>query len=40
MREGRVDREKLVRIRSVISTASREIEDILRDREGPGTTRV
>jgi DNA-binding PadR family transcriptional regulator len=40
MREGRIDRDKLVRIRSVISTASREIEDILREREDPGTTSV
>ena len=40
MREGRVDQEKLGRIRSVISTATREIEDILRDREDPGTTSV
>jgi hypothetical protein len=38
MREGRIDRDKLARIRSVISTASREIEDILREREDPGTT--
>jgi DNA-binding PadR family transcriptional regulator len=40
MREGRIDRDKLVRIRSVISTASREIEDILREREDSGTTSV
>jgi hypothetical protein len=33
MREGRVDQEKLARIRAVISTATREIEDILRDRD-------
>ena len=33
MREGRVDQEKLARIRSVISAATREIEDILRDRD-------
>jgi DNA-binding PadR family transcriptional regulator len=40
MREGRVDQEKLARIRSVISAATREIEDILREREYPGTTSV
>ena len=40
MREGRVDQEKLARIRPVISAAAKEIEDILRDREGPGTTSV
>src|ERR671911_483957 len=40
MREGRVDQEKLARIRSVISAATREIEDILREREDPGTTSV
>ena len=40
MREGRIDRDKLVRIRSVISTASREIEDILRERDDTGTTSV
>jgi DNA-binding PadR family transcriptional regulator len=40
MREGRVDKDKLARIRSIISTASREIEDILREREDPGTTSV
>jgi len=40
MREGRVDKDKLVRVRAVISTASREIEDILREREDPGTTSV
>jgi hypothetical protein len=33
MREGRVDQEKLARIRSVISAATREIEDILRERD-------
>ena len=38
MREGRIDREKLVRIRTVISAATREIEDILRD--DAGTTSV
>jgi DNA-binding PadR family transcriptional regulator len=40
MREGKVDRGKLARIRSVISATTREIEDILRDREDPGTTSV
>ena len=40
MREGRVDREKLARIRSVISAATREIEDILRERDDAGTTSV
>jgi DNA-binding PadR family transcriptional regulator len=40
MREGRVDREKLVRIRGAISVASKEIEDILREREDAGTTEV
>ncbi len=40
MREGNLDRDKLVRIRTVISTAAREIEDILREREDPGTTSV
>src|ERR671920_2174122 len=40
MREGRIDRDKLVRIRNVISTASREIEDILRERDDTGTSSV
>jgi hypothetical protein len=40
MREGRVDQEKLARIRTVISAATSEIEDILREREDPGTTSV
>jgi DNA-binding PadR family transcriptional regulator len=40
MREGRVDREKLARVRSVISAATREIEDILRERDDAGTTSV
>jgi hypothetical protein len=40
MREGKVDRGKLARIRSVISATTREIEDILRDREDPETTSV
>src|SRR5215218_5579420 len=34
MHEGKVDREKLARVRGVISTATREIEDILRDDSG------
>ncbi len=38
MRSGRVDREKLRRVREVISRAAREIEDILEDRGG--TTRA
>jgi DNA-binding PadR family transcriptional regulator len=38
MHEGKVDREKMVRVREVISTASRQIEDILREHEDPGTT--
>jgi hypothetical protein len=33
-----VDHEKLVRVREIISTASRQIEDILREQEKPGTT--
>ncbi len=40
MHEGKVDREKLARVRAVISTATREIEDILRDQDDPGTTRA
>ena len=40
MREGKVDQEKLARIRGVISTAAKQIEDILREREDPGTTSV
>jgi DNA-binding PadR family transcriptional regulator len=40
MHEGKVDREKLVRVRTVISKATREIEDILREREDPRTTEV
>ena len=39
MREGGVDREKLARIREVISAATREIETILRD-DGGDTTNV
>lgn len=38
MHEGKVDHEKMVRVREVISDASRQIEDILRDRKDPGTT--
>ncbi len=38
MREGRVDRQKMARIRGVISTAAKEIEDILRERDDAGTT--
>ena len=34
MHEGKVDREKMVRVHEVISNASREIEDILRDDAG------
>ena len=40
MREGRMDREKLRRVREVISKAARDIEEILEDRDGPGTTRA
>src|SRR5215217_1453105 len=40
MHEGKVDREKLARVRGVISTATREIEDILREQDDPGTTRA
>ncbi len=39
MHEGRLDREKLRRIREVISRAVREIEEILRE-PGGGTTRL
>ena len=35
LRAGRVDREKLRRIRGVIVQAARQIEDILEDEEGP-----
>jgi hypothetical protein len=38
MHEGKVDREKMVRVREVISNASRQIEDILRETKDPGTT--
>jgi hypothetical protein len=38
MRAGRVDPEKLRRVREVISRAAREIEDILEERGG--STRV
>jgi DNA-binding PadR family transcriptional regulator len=40
MREGRLDREKLRRVREVIARATREIEEILADRGDAGTTRV
>jgi DNA-binding PadR family transcriptional regulator len=40
MREGRVDRDKLARIRTVILAAAKEIEDILRERGDAGTTSV
>jgi DNA-binding PadR family transcriptional regulator len=40
MREGRMDREKLRRVREVISKAARDIEEILEDRDGSGTTRA
>jgi DNA-binding PadR family transcriptional regulator len=38
MHEGSVDREKVARVRGVISAAAKEIEDILRERDEPGTT--
>jgi DNA-binding PadR family transcriptional regulator len=38
MHEGKIDHEKMVRIREVISGAARQIEDILRERKGQGTT--
>ena len=40
MHEGKVDHEKMVRVREVISNASRQIEDILREHQDPGTTRA
>jgi DNA-binding PadR family transcriptional regulator len=40
MHEGRLDEEKLRRIREVVAHAAREIEGILDDRDPPGTTRV
>jgi DNA-binding PadR family transcriptional regulator len=40
MHEGRLDREKLARVREVVARAARDIEEILDDREDPGTTRV
>src|ERR687895_1294017 len=40
LHEGRLDREKLRRVREVISRAAREIEEILEDGGGTGTTRV
>jgi DNA-binding PadR family transcriptional regulator len=39
MRAGRVDRDKLRRVREVIARAVREIEDILDERRGAGGTR-
>jgi hypothetical protein len=38
MRAGRIDQEKLRRLREVIARAAREIEDILE--EGGGATRA
>jgi DNA-binding PadR family transcriptional regulator len=38
MHEGKIDHEKMVRIREVISGATRQIEDILRERKDLGTT--
>ena len=40
MHAGRLNREKLRRIREVIAGAAREIEEILDDRDGTGETRV
>jgi DNA-binding PadR family transcriptional regulator len=40
LHEGRLDREKLRRVREVISRAAREIEEILDDRGGAGGTAV
>jgi DNA-binding PadR family transcriptional regulator len=40
MHGGRLDAEKLRRVREVVARAAREIEEILDDKEGPGTTRV
>jgi DNA-binding PadR family transcriptional regulator len=40
MHEGRLDREKLRRIREVISGAARDIERILEDRDAAGGTPV
>jgi DNA-binding PadR family transcriptional regulator len=40
MHEGRLDEEKLRRVREVVARAAREIEGILDDREDPGTTRA
>jgi hypothetical protein len=40
MHEGRLDEEKLRRIREVVARAAREIEGILDDSNAPGTTRV
>jgi DNA-binding PadR family transcriptional regulator len=40
MHAGRLNREKLRRIREVIASAAREIEEILDDRDDAGETRV
>ena len=40
MHEGKVNREKLVRVRGVISAAAQEIEGILRERDDAGSTEV
>ena len=40
MRAGRVDRDKLRRVREVIVRAARNIEDILEEREDAGGTRT
>jgi DNA-binding PadR family transcriptional regulator len=40
MHEGRLDREKIDRVREVVARAAREIEEILDDGEGSGTTHV
>jgi DNA-binding PadR family transcriptional regulator len=40
MRAGRVDRDKLRRVREVVVRASREIEDILEERDDIGGTRA
>ncbi len=40
MRAGRVDRDKLRRVREVIVEAARNIEDILEEREDAGGTRA
>lgn len=40
MREGRLDQDKLRRIREVVAGAARDIENILEERDDPGPTRV